>query len=240
MTTTNAASEPLVAVEDLKKDHLLGGVPVTVLHGVSFAVRRGEMISLMGPSGCGKSTLLGILGLLDRHTTGVYRLDGEDVTSLDDDQLSRVRNRQIGFVFQAFHLLPMLNIVENVSLPLMYRRMPDAEIRDQAMDLLGRVGLEKFAGHKPSQLSGGMQQRAAIARALAAQPSLILADEPTGALDSNTSNEIMRLFREVNARMNVTMIYVTHDAHAAEYADRVLRLRDGRIVAEDVVAGARR
>jgi putative ABC transport system ATP-binding protein len=224
---------PLLQIEDLKKDYLLGGVPVTVLHGVSFEVRRGEVVSLMGSSGCGKSTLLGILGLLDRQTSGLYRLNGEDVTRLNDDQLAQFRNLQIGFVFQSFHLLPMLSIAENVALPLMYRALPDAEIHRRASEMLGRVGLEKFANHRPSQLSGGMQQRVAIARALTAQPSLLLADEPTGALDTKTSDEIMHLFREVNERLGVSMVYVTHDPHAADYADRILRLRDGRLVGEE-------
>jgi len=223
----------LVRVDQLTKSYQLGAVSIPVLHGVSLDVRRGEMVSIMGPSGGGKSTLLAILGLLDRPSGGTYQLAGQHVGEMSDDALSAFRNLQIGFVFQAFHLLPLLSILDNVCLPLTYRPgTSDAEMRTRATSLLERVGLGKHLTYRPAQLSGGQQQRVAIARALAGQPSLVLADEPTGALDSKTSDEIMQLFREVNRERGVTMIYVTHDAQAAERADRMVRVRDGRLAGD--------
>jgi putative ABC transport system ATP-binding protein len=222
---------PLVRVADLTKSYQLGTVSIPVLNGVGLEVRRGEMVAIMGPSGGGKSTLLGILGLLDRATTGTYQFAQHNVVDLDDDALSAFRNREIGFVFQAFHLLPLLNVLDNVCLPLTYRaQVSDDEMRARARELLDRVGLSQHVSKRPAELSGGQQQRVAIARALAGGPSLLLADEPTGALDTQTSGEIMRLFREVNRERGVTMIYVTHDLQSAACADRTVRVRDGRLV----------
>jgi putative ABC transport system ATP-binding protein len=198
---------------------------------VSLEVREGEMVALMGPSGSGKTTLMQIIGLLDRPDGGHYRLRGTDVTDLTENERAEARNREIGFVFQAFHLLPRLNTLENVEVPLTYAGWPARERRERAMEMLERVGLDSKARNLPSQLSGGQRQRVAIARALAAQPSLILADEPTGNLDTRTSEDVMALFQQLNDE-GVTIVIVTHEADIGEHTRRTVRLRDGLVEAD--------
>ncbi|MGE4552833.1 MAG: ABC transporter ATP-binding protein [Desulfovibrionaceae bacterium] len=202
---------------------------IEVLKGVSLDVARGEFVALQGTSGSGKSTLLNIIGLLDRATSGQYLLDGRDVSELDDDELSDLRNRSLGFVFQSFHLIPYATALENVLLPGMYGDRPQSALRRRAEELLDRVGLADRMDFRPSRLSGGQQQRVAMARALLNGPDVILADEPTGQLDSTTSAEILRLFSEVNAA-GTTILLVTHDETTAASAQRVIRLHDGRIL----------
>jgi putative ABC transport system ATP-binding protein len=204
---------------------------VEVLSDISLTVRAGEFLALQGTSGSGKSTLLHLLGLLDTPTAGSYRLLGRDVSRLDDDERSRLRNTALGFVFQSFYLVPYATALENVMLPGMYADLPQAELRARALDLLDKVGLADRVNFKPANLSGGQQQRVAMARALLNRPRLILADEPTGQLDSATSAEIMRLFAQINAS-GATVILVTHDEHVAEQTRRIIRISDGRIVSD--------
>ncbi len=212
------------------------GGGVEVLADISLSVRRGEFVALQGTSGSGKSTLLHLLGLLDTPSSGTYRLLGRDVSHLDDDERSRLRNTALGFVFQSFYLVPYATALENVMLPGMYADISQAELRARALDLLGKVGLSDRVHFRPANLSGGQQQRVAMARALLNRPQLILADEPTGQLDSATSAEIMRLFTEINAT-GASIILVTHDEAVAAQAGRVIRISDGRIVS-DSAAGA--
>jgi putative ABC transport system ATP-binding protein len=209
-----------------------GGAAVVALDSVNLRIAEGEKLAIMGPSGSGKSTLLSLLGGLDRPTHGEYLLDGESVSALDDDALSAIRNQRIGFVFQSFHLLPHLSVVENVETPLVYSAVPPGEWRGRAHRALERVGLAARADHRPSELSGGEAQRTAIARALVTEPRLILADEPTGNLDSATGDEIARLLDELNAEGR-TIVLVTHNEALARRAQRMIRLRDGRIEAEE-------
>jgi putative ABC transport system ATP-binding protein len=209
-----------------------GGASVVALDGVSLRIADGEKLAIMGPSGSGKSTLLSLLGGLDRPTRGEYLLEGESVTALDDDALSAIRNRTIGFVFQSFHLLPHLSVVENVETPLVYSAVPPVEWRARALRALERVGLVSRADHRPSELSGGEAQRAAIARALVTQPRLILADEPTGNLDSTTGEQIARLLDDLHGEGR-TIVLVTHNEALARRAQRMIQLRDGRIEAEE-------
>jgi putative ABC transport system ATP-binding protein len=201
---------------------------VEALRGVSFSIESGEYISIMGPSGCGKSTLLNLLGCLDRPTSGQYFLGGEDVSQMDDDALSAVRGARLGFVFQSYNLIQQLTVVENIEIPLYYQDRTEEESREQARKLAARVGLEDRLEHKPFELSGGQQQRVAIARALVNEPLVLLADEPTGNLDSTSGVEIMKLFGELNEQ-GKTLILVTHDPNVAGNARRAIRLRDGRI-----------
>jgi len=227
-----AETEAVVATEGLSKDYLAGLVTVHALREVSLTVHRGEMLAIMGPSGSGKTTLLNMLGCVDLATKGRYWLDGEDVSRLSDGALSRIRNEKIGFVFQTFNLLPRLTAVDNVRLPLLYshRRLS----HDAPLQALARVGLADRILHRPSQLSGGQQQRVAIARALVMEPAVLLADEPTGNLDSRSGEELMLLFQDLN-REGVTIIVVTHDPQVSRHATRVVRMRDGRVVADDAV-----
>jgi putative ABC transport system ATP-binding protein len=219
---------PLLRLERVTKVYRMGEVNVTALHGLSLAVERGEFVALMGASGSGKSTLMNILGCLDRPTTGTYRFAGTDVSRLDRNQLAEIRNRTLGFVFQTFNLLHRTSALENVELPLIYSGVSSRERERRAREALERVGLGNRLSHHPNQMSGGQQQRVAIARALVTHPKLILADEPTGNLDSKTSVEIMALFQEL-WRSGITLALVTHEPDIAAYASRVLLMKDGQI-----------
>ena len=219
----------MIEVSHLSKSYRLGPAEVPALRDVSFAIQPGEFLAIMGQSGSGKSTLMNLLGCLDRPTSGTYRLEEIDVETLDPDQLAEVRNRKIGFVFQSFNLLPRASALENVELPLLYGRVPHP--RDKAREALDRVGLLHRARHKPNELSGGERQRVAIARALVNQPAIILADEPTGNLDSRTGEEIMEIFTRLNQE-GATLIVVTHEPHIARYARRILSLKDGVLVGD--------
>jgi putative ABC transport system ATP-binding protein len=221
----------LIEVQDLHKDYALGDTTVHALDGVSLAIAAGEFVAVMGPSGSGKSTFMNMIGCLDRPSSGHYRLAGDDVAAMSADQLAAVRNRRIGFVFQQFNLLARTSALENVELPLLYSGVAAKERHARALAKLRQVGLGERAGHQPSQLSGGQQQRVAIARALVNDPALILADEPTGALDSRTSVEIMALLQALN-RQGMTIVVVTHESDVATYAGRVVSFRDGKIVAD--------
>lgn len=223
------AEEPLVRIEHLYKEYETDAGPVPVLSDVNLAVKRSEFVAIMGPSGSGKSTFMNIVGCLDLPTSGRYLLDGRDVGALDSDQLARLRNTVIGFVFQGFNLLPRATVVDNVALPLVYAGV-GAELRERrALDLLAKVGLASYARYAPSQISGGQQQRVAIARAMVGDPKLILADEPTGNLDMKTSHEIMNVFARLNEE-GITIVVVTHEPDIATYARRLVRFVDGRIV----------
>jgi putative ABC transport system ATP-binding protein len=222
--------EAIIVVEQLKKTYDLGEIKVEALRGVDVRIHRGEFVAVMGASGSGKSTLMNILGCLDRPTSGRYLLEGVDVSQLPSDQLADLRNKRLGFVFQNFNLLPRTSAIENVELPLLYDGTAARERHARALAALQAVGLEDRAGHQPSQLSGGQQQRVAIARALVNRPSIILADEPTGNLDSETSLEIMNLLQALNAEQRITIVLVTHEADIAQYAERVVVFRDGLIV----------
>ncbi|MGW8271511.1 MAG: ABC transporter ATP-binding protein [Burkholderiales bacterium] len=223
---------PLIHTQGLEKIYRLGESEVHALAGVSIDIAEGEFVAVMGPSGSGKSTFMNLIGCLDRPTQGRYALGGQDVSTLDSDALAGMRNRSIGFVFQNFNLLARTPAIENVELPLVYAGVPAPERRARASEMLARVGLEGRVHHLPSQLSGGQQQRVAIARALVTRPLLILADEPTGALDSHTSLELMALFQELN-RGGMTVVIVTHEPDVARFAGRVLRFLDGRVVADE-------
>jgi putative ABC transport system ATP-binding protein len=223
---------PLAELRGAAKVYPRGAGEVVALGGVDLTIAAGEFLAVMGPSGSGKSTLLGILGCLDRPSRGEYRLAGQPVAALDDRALSRLRNRSIGFVFQAFHLIPQLSVVENVETPLLYGELPETRWRTRALECLERVGMLQRADHRPSELSGGEAQRAAIARALVCEPHLLLADEPTGNLDSATGEEIAALVDELH-RDGRTVVLVTHNEALGRRAQRLVRLRDGRISAEE-------
>jgi len=231
--------DTVIQARSLIRTYLMGKTEVHALQGVDLEVGRGEMVTIMGASGSGKSTLMNILGCLDRPTSGTYTLDGARVDSLGRNALASVRNRKIGFVFQGFNLLPRTSALENVELPLLYDRTGRNHTRAMAEKALARVGLADRMEHEPSELSGGEQQRVAIARALVTDPSLILADEPTGNLDSRTSLEVMALFQALNED-GATVLLVTHEPDIARYAQRVVELRDGRVIRNEPVAGGRR
>lgn len=218
----------LIDLKDIRKSYRLGGVDIHALDGVDLSIYKNEFVALMGPSGSGKSTLMNVLGCLDSPTSGRYVLNGKDVGSMGDRQLSNIRNSEIGFVFQSFNLLPRLSSLDNVALPLVYAGLSGKQRRLRAQEMLELVGLADRLKNKPNQLSGGQRQRVAIARALANKPSLVLADEPTGNLDSTTAKEIMEMLTQVNAQGN-TIVVVTHEREIAEYAQRIIHLKDGRI-----------
>ncbi len=221
----------LISVRDIKKTYVMGKTVVHALRSITLDIQANEYVALMGPSGSGKSTLMNILGCLDTPTAGTYLLKGKDVSRLDDDELAHIRNKEIGFVFQTFNLLPRLTALENVALPLVYAGVSRSEREARAVEVLEAVGLVDRMMHKPNELSGGQRQRVAVARALVNQPSIILADEPTGNLDTKTSVEIMQLFDEIHQQGN-TVILVTHEPDIAEHAKRVVYLRDGLIERE--------
>ncbi len=220
---------PLIETDHLTRLYKLGGETVTALDGVSVSVDEGDFVAVMGPSGSGKSTFMNVIGCLDKPTSGTYRLDGEQVSTLTADALAAVRNRKIGFVFQQFHLLDRLDALANVELPMIYAETDRAGRKDKAVTALQRVGLGERIHHRPTQLSGGQQQRVAVARALVNNPKMLLADEPTGALDSRTSVELMALFQELN-RDGTTVVIVTHEPDIAAYANRLIRFLDGRVL----------
>lgn len=232
-------SEPLIVVKDLVKTYHVGEVDVQALRGVSLEVRHGEFVALTGPSGSGKSTFMHMLGCLDRPTSGSYRLNGRDVATLSARALAGVRNAQIGFVFQGFNLLSRTSAIENVELPMLYGKVSAKERRARAAAALEAVGLGSRMGHHPNQLSGGQQQRVAIARALVSRPTLLLADEPTGNLDSKTSIEVMGIFQQLNTEQGITVMLVTHEQDIAEYATRIVAFRDGRVRSDHPVAHRR-
>jgi putative ABC transport system ATP-binding protein len=219
---------PIIRLQDLRKSYIMGRQALPVLKGVSLDIFKNEYVALMGPSGSGKSTLMNIIGCLDSPTAGSYILNGQDVSKMQDDNLADVRNIEIGFVFQQFNLLPRLTAAENVALPLVYAGVPKKQRMERALEVLKKVNLEDRSHHKPNELSGGQAQRVAIARALVNNPSLILADEPTGNLDTKTSIEIMDIFTKIQSGGN-TVVLVTHEEDIANYAHRVVRLRDGII-----------
>lgn len=229
----------IIETSRLAKTYHTGSGPLPVLHGVDFKLDEGEFVAVMGPSGSGKSTFMNILGCLDQLTGGEYRLLGRPVASLSPDELARLRNRFLGFVFQGYNLLPRADLVENVALPLLYARAPLKERRRRAEEMLAKVGLAAYGHHRPNQVSGGQQQRAAIARALVGRPSLVLADEPTGNLDSQTTAEIMELFSRLNDE-GLSLVLVTHETEVAEYARRLVRFKDGRLVEDRRIENRRR
>jgi putative ABC transport system ATP-binding protein len=220
--------QSIIHLEEIRKSYFMGNQELTVLKGINLDIFKNEYVALMGPSGSGKSTLMNILGCLDTASGGKYVLNGHDVSTMQDDDLATIRNKEIGFVFQQFNLLPRLSAAENVALPLVYAGISKKERIDRALEALKKVGLESRSHHKPNELSGGQIQRVAIARALVNNPSLLLADEPTGNLDSKTSVEVMEIFGKIQAAGN-TVVLVTHEEDIASYAKRVVRLRDGSV-----------
>jgi putative ABC transport system ATP-binding protein len=221
-------AKPLIKITNIKRDFVLGNEIVYVLKGIDLEINKGEYVALMGPSGSGKSTLMNLLGCLDTPTSGSYVLNGKDVSQMKDDELAEIRNKEIGFVFQTFNLLPRTTALDNVALPMIYAGFSKTDRNKRATEVLEQVNLSDRIDHQPNQLSGGQRQRVAIARALVNKPSIILADEPTGNLDSKTSVEIMKLFGDIHSKGN-TVILVTHEEEIAAYANRVIRLRDGLI-----------
>lgn len=234
METTNT-TEPVIHVRNMTKIYQIGDIEVPALRGVDLDVYPGEMVAIMGPSGSGKSTLMNMIGCLDSPSSGEYILDGQIVSELRDDDLAAVRNKKIGFVFQKYNLLPRANALENVELPLRYSNDISA-MRERATAALQRVGLENRMTHKPNELSGGQQQRVAIARAIVNQPAIILADEPTGNLDTKSGQEILDLLKDLNLRLGTTVVIVTHDSHIAAQTQRTVRLLDGLVVDGEAMA----
>jgi putative ABC transport system ATP-binding protein len=227
-------ANPLIKITNLKRDFVLGSETIYVLKGIDLEINKGEYVALMGPSGSGKSTLMNLLGCLDSSTSGTYILNGKDVSKMHDDELAEIRNKEIGFVFQTFNLMPRTTALDNVALPMVYAGYSKSERNERATEVLTQVNLADRMDHKPNELSGGQRQRVAIARALVNKPSIILADEPTGNLDSKTSEEIMGLFNDIHKNGN-TVILVTHEEDIAAYAHRIIRLRDGIIEKDERV-----
>ena len=227
---------PIISMKKICKSFPLEiGGEQQVLFDITFTIKSGEFVAIMGPSGSGKSTCMNIIGALDGASSGIYELYGKDITTLSPDELAKIRNEYIGFVFQNFNLLPKRNILDNVMLPLMYRGLPMEERLSRAREMLKLVELEKFETYLPTQLSGGMKQRVAIARALAGNPKLILADEPTGALDSKMGNEILKFFKKLNKDLGITIVMITHEFEIAKYANRVIHIYDGRITYDGAI-----
>lgn len=222
-----ASTMSVIQIENVTKTYQMGETEVRALRGVSLEINRGEMVAIVGPSGSGKSTLMNIIGCLDQPTAGTYRLDGVDVSKMNDDQLAEIRNQKIGFVFQSFNLLPRTSALDQVELPMVYAGKPDR--RKHALDALTQVGLGDRTGHRPQELSGGQQQRVAIARALVNEPAIILADEPTGNLDSQSGEEIIHIFKNLNREKGMTIILVTHDPDVAAAAARTIHVKDGMV-----------
>ena len=229
-------TSPVIELRDISKVYLMGQVEVHALCDASLKVEAGEMLAIMGPSGSGKSTMMNVIGCLDQPTSGTYLLEGRDVSHLDDDQLAEIRNRKIGFVFQTFNLLPRTSALENVMLPLIYAGMPAGERRKRAQWALEAVGLADRMAHAPTELSGGQQQRVAMARALVNDPAIILADEPTGNLDSKSGAEVMAILQGLNRERGITVVLVTHDRTIARHTGRILHLYDGRMTHNETVA----
>lgn len=220
---------PIIELKDITRSYKNGQVMIQALRNINLSIDEGDFVSIMGPSGSGKSTMLNILGCLDRPSSGTYEIAGKHVEKMNDNQLADIRNQLLGFVFQSFHLLPDLNAIENVELPLIYRGMGGGERKKRATAALESVGLGERIYHRPSQLSGGEQQRVAIARSIAGEPKVLLADEPTGALDSRTSETIMSIFTDLNTKRGITIVQVTHEKNIAEYGRKIYHLKDGEI-----------
>ncbi|WP_019421320.1 MULTISPECIES: ABC transporter ATP-binding protein [Paenibacillus] len=227
----SGSGDVLISIRDVRKAYRMGSEEVTILRGVNLEIRQGDFVAIIGPSGSGKSTLMNVIGCLDTPSSGSYTLDGMEVSGLSDNKLAEVRNRKIGFIFQSFHLLPKLSAIENVELPLIYRGLSNKERREAAVKALQQVGLDGRMGHRPSELSGGQQQRVAIARALATHPPILLADEPTGALDTRTGKEVLGLIEELNSAGH-TIVLITHDLEVAARAKRVVFMNDGILTEE--------
>ncbi|WP_029289800.1 ABC transporter ATP-binding protein [Cellulomonas sp. HZM] len=234
ITVLDAPDAPVIELVGARKTYRTGAIEFEALRGVDLRIEQGEYVAIMGPSGSGKSTLMNILGCLDILTQGEYRLAGEDIEELDEVDLAQVRNERIGFVFQQFHLLPSLSALRNVELPLMYRRVEPAERRRRATEALERVGLGDRLSNRPGELSGGQQQRVAVARALVGEPDLLLADEPTGNLDSSSSEDVLRLFDELHAQ-GATIVLITHELEVAQAAHRIVFVRDGLVQSDEVI-----
>ncbi|MES2597681.1 MAG: ABC transporter ATP-binding protein [Verrucomicrobiota bacterium] len=231
--------EPIISLRDIKKSYKMGDMTSHVLQGISFDIFPGEYVCIMGPSGCGKSTLLNLLGCLDQPTSGDYFLGGQNVATLEDDDLSAARNRNLGFIFQSYNLIQQLTVLENIAVPMYYGGAEDAKMREVAERLAGQVGLSHRLGHKPTELSGGQQQRVAIARALSNDPIVILADEATGNLDSKSGQEILAMFDDLNAQGR-TLVFVTHDERMVERCTRIIRLKDGYLDRDEPGARAKK
>ena len=222
----------MIKLRDVYKTYFMGDNRVDALKGVNIQIMPEEMVAIMGPSGSGKSTAMNIIGLLDRPSAGHYELDGREVSTLSRDELAELRNLKLGFIFQSFFLLPRLSALQNVALPLTYRNIHRAESKEQCLHALKKVGMGQYAKHKPNELSGGQQQRVAIARALVCEPTILLADEPTGALDTKTSQDVMKLLLDLNNNEKTTIIIVTHDENVGEQCERTIRIQDGLVVSE--------